>query len=74
MIRYSAFILSIFIINGCSIFGASEKLFPEKQYDFLEEKKNTNVYLRIGKKILKLRFLPPISEGCKVQWPNVQLF
>ena len=38
MIRYSAFILSIFIINGCSIFGASEKLFPEKKYDFLEEK------------------------------------
>jgi outer membrane protein assembly factor BamC len=45
MIRYSAFILSIFIINGCSIFGASEKLFPEKKYDFLEEKIEDDVSL-----------------------------
>ena len=45
MIRYSAFILSIFIINGCSIFGASEKLFPEKKYDFLEEKIEDNISL-----------------------------
>ena len=45
MIRYSAFILSIFIINGCSIFGTSERLFPEKKYDFFEEKIEDDISL-----------------------------
>ena len=45
MRRLSIFLLMIFFITSCSMFGGSDGYFPEKKYDFLEEKVEEDIAL-----------------------------
>ena len=45
MRRLSIFLFMIFCITSCSMFGGSDGYFPEKKYDFLEEKVEEDIAL-----------------------------
>jgi len=45
MRRLSVFLFLIFCITSCSMFGGSDGYFPEKKYDFLEEKVEEDIAL-----------------------------
>ena len=45
MRRLSIFLFLIFCITSCSMFGGSDGYFPEKKYDFLEEKVEEDIAL-----------------------------
>ena len=45
MRRLSIFLFMIFSITSCSMFGGSDGYFPEKKYDFLEEKVEEDIAL-----------------------------
>ena len=45
MRRFSIFLFMIFFITSCSMFGGSDGYFPEKKYDFLEEKVEEDIAL-----------------------------
>ena len=48
MRRLSIFLFMIFFITSCSMFGGSDGYFPEKKYDFLEEKVEGDVLFSPG--------------------------
>ena len=45
MRRLSIFLLMIFFITSCSMFGGSDGYFPEKKYDFLDERVEEDIAL-----------------------------